>query len=228
MGFLIRRIIVSSLAAFLFIAAFRQLGHVDEFPLPNATNDRRIRGPLDWRKIPIHFPVTSPIPLPTEAPLSLPRIQHVFGVETEHNKAERLQRLAAVKETFLYTWNGYKKYAWMQDEITPVTGGYRNPFGQRAATLVDALDTLIIMELDEEVQLALTAVKKIDFSTSMERTMSVFETTIRYLGGLLGAYDLSDGAHHVLLEKATQLGDMLYAAFDTPNRLPIVHWDWAQ
>jgi mannosyl-oligosaccharide alpha-1,2-mannosidase len=44
----------------------------------------------------------------------------------------------------------------------------------------------------------------------------------------LSAYDLSEGKHHVLLEKAVQLGDMLYGAFDTPNRLPITRWDWVK
>lgn len=40
----------------------------------------------------------------------------------------------------------------------------------------------------------------------------------RYLGGLLSAYDLSK--EQVLLLKAIELGDMLYAGFDTPNHLP--------
>ncbi|KAJ4356374.1 uncharacterized protein N0V89_004407 [Didymosphaeria variabile] len=81
------------------------------------------------------------------------------------------------------------------------------------------------MGLDEDFGLALRAVQKIDFSTTAEPVLNVFETNIRYLGGLLSAYDLSEGKHHVL-EKAVQLGDMLYGAFDTPNRLPITRWDW--
>lgn len=38
---------------------------------------------------------------------------------------------------------------------------------------------------------------------------SVFETTIRYVGGLLSAYELSDRQHSVLLQKAKELGDKL-------------------
>lgn len=131
-----------------------------------------------------------------------------------------------MKKAFLHSWNGYKKHAWLQDEVTPVTGGFTNGFGQRGATLVDTLDTLAIMGLDDEFETAVKAVKRIDFTTSASARLNVFETTIRYLGGLLGAYDVSEAKHSALLDKATELGDMLYAAFDTSNRMPIGRWDW--
>lgn len=48
--------------------------------------------------------------------------------------------------------------------------------------------------------------------------MPVFETCIRYLGGLLGAYDLSgDG---LLLERAVELAEILGKAFNTRSGLP--------
>jgi hypothetical protein len=50
------------------------------------------------------------------------------------------------------------------------------------------------------------------------RSVSVFETTIRELGGLLSAYDLSK--HPVLLEKATDLGRRLIRAFDSGIGIP--------
>jgi len=48
--------------------------------------------------------------------------------------------------------------------------------------------------------------------------VSVFETTIRSLGGLLSAYDLSGDP--VFLEKADDLGSRLLHAFDSPNGIP--------
>ena len=33
----------------------------------------------------------------------------------------------------------YRKYAWLQDEVRPLSGGVNNPFGGWAATLVDSL-----------------------------------------------------------------------------------------
>ena len=50
------------------------------------------------------------------------------------------------------------------------------------------------------------------------RQISFFETTIRCLGGLLAAYELSGEA--VLLEKATDLGERLLKAFSSPSGLP--------
>lgn len=225
---LIRRIVVLFVAFVLLFCAFRQLTLGAGFPLPTATSATQVKGPIRWKDIPVKYTIASTIPLPKGTPTAIPRIQHEFGVETQHNKAERLHRQAAVKEAFLHSWNGYKKHAWLQDEVTPVTGGFANGFGQRGATLVDALDTLAIMGLDEEFEEAVKAVKGIDFTTSAIPRLNVFETTIRYLGGLLSAYDVSEAKHHVLLDKAIDLGDMLYAAFDTPNRMPVGRWDWAK
>ncbi|CAE7189042.1 hypothetical protein P3342_009046 [Pyrenophora teres f. teres] len=222
----IRRIVVLFVSVTFVILAFRQLSARTELPPPTFTSSNRIDHRIEWKDLPIRYPVFSLAPLPIGTPAAIPRIQHEFGIETEHNKAKRLQRQAAVKKAFLHTWNGYKNHAWLQDEVTPVTGGFKNGFGQRGASLVDALDTLIIMGLDGDFEKAVHAVKKIDFTTAGVQRLNVFETTIRYLGGLLSAYDLSKVKHNTLLQKATELGEMLYAAFDTPNRMPVTRWDW--
>lgn len=75
-----------------------------------------------------------------------------------------------------------------------------------------------------EFEEAVHAIEKIDFTTCTLNEINVFETTIRYLGGFLGAYDISEGKYPVLLRKAIEVGEMLYAAFDTPNRMPITRW----
>ena len=46
----------------------------------------------------------------------------------------------------------------------------------------------------------------------------MFETTIRSLGGLLSAYDLS--MDYAFLEKADDLGSRLLRAFDSPSGIP--------
>ncbi|KAF2187279.1 glycoside hydrolase family 47 protein [Zopfia rhizophila CBS 207.26] len=227
MTVLIRRFVVLCISATVLLIGFRQLAQQDDLPPPHSTSSSQINHPVIWKDVPLRYPVSSMIPLPSGAPSPIPKIQHEFGVETENNKAKRKERLETVKKTFLHSWEGYKKHAWLQDEVTPVSGGYKNGFGRRGATLVDTLDTLSIMGLDKEFNLALSALNKIDFSTTEEPTLNVFETTIRYLGGLLSAYDLNEGRHRILLDKAVELGDMLYIAFDTPNRLPITRWDWA-
>lgn len=166
------------------------------------------------------------IPLPTGEAASIPKIQHKFKDETPKAKRIRESRLETVRESFKHTWEGYKKHAWMKDEVAPITAGYKNTFGGWAATLVDTLDTLWIMDMHDECEEAVEAVTNINFTKTDESTLNVFETTIRYLGGFLAAYDLSNGKYPVLLEKAVEVGDMLYVAFDTPNRMPLTRWDW--
>lgn len=126
----------------------------------------------------------------------------------------------------MHSWQGYRKNAWLHDEVKPVSGGYKDHFGGWGATLVDALDTLYIMNLEQDFTIAVADLRKVDFTIPRIESLNVFESTIRYLGGLMSAYDLSKGKYPILLEKAVALGEMLYHAFDTPNRLPVTRWHW--
>lgn len=128
----------------------------------------------------------------------------------------------------MHSWNGYKDHAWMRDEVSPQTGGYQDSFSGWGATLVDSLDALIIMGLDDELDLALDALDQIDFTTTRSKQVNVFEIIIRYMGGFLAAHDLSNGKHPILLKKAEELGDMIFNAFDTHNRMPQMRWDWSK
>lgn len=181
---------------------------------------------MHWTKQPEHYPVNSYISLPTNPPAKIPKIQFDFVEEGATAKKVREERRNAVRKSFEKSWDAYKKYAWLKDELAPISGGWRNSFGGWAATLVDSMDTLWIMGMKEEFTKAVQALDRIDFSTTDEGTLNLFETTIRYLGGFLAAYDLSGGQYPVLRQKAIELGDMLYSAFDTPNRMPMTRWDW--
>ncbi|KAI9837788.1 MAG: hypothetical protein M1819_006722 [Sarea resinae] len=176
-------------------------------------------------KRPENFPVKSMVPLPTGTGTAIPKIQFAFPEGTAEDPVQQ-ERLNAVRKSFKHAWKGYKASAWMKDEVAPISGGYRNTFGGWAATLVDTLDTLWIMGLHDEFEEAVQAVKEIDFTSTEETTLNLFETTIRYLGGLIGAYDVSGGRYQDLLDKAVELGEVLYRAFDTPNRMPVTRWGW--
>jgi len=80
--------------------------------------------------------------------------------------------------------------------------------------------------MKEQFAHAVEALNQIDFSSCSLGELNVFETTIRYLGGFLSAYDLSNGEFPSLLTMAIEMGDMLYMSFDTPNRMPITRWDF--
>ncbi|GFG07393.1 endoplasmic reticulum mannosyl-oligosaccharide 1,2-alpha-mannosidase [Aspergillus lentulus] len=194
------------------------------------SNDSRPEAPVAeptflWTRRPTRYPVQSITPLPTERPRKLPKVQADFPAETDPQKAQvRQQRQKAVKDAFIRCWTAYKSRAWMADEVTPLSGTTRNWFGGLGATLVDSLDTLWMMGLHEEFEEAVSAVVQINFETTSLSQINTFETNIRYLGGLLAAYDLSHDKR--LLNKAVEVGEMLYAAFDTPNRMPITRWDF--
>ncbi|TAQ89866.1 hypothetical protein B7494_g1798 [Chlorociboria aeruginascens] len=183
---------------------------------------------IHWEKQKEHFPVPteSIIQLPTGRVAAIPRIQHVFKDETPDAKINREKRQAKVKVEFQKAWAGYKEHAWLHDELSPVSGKFRDPFCGWAATLVDSLDTLWIMGLHEEFEEAVRAVDLIDFTTSPRQDIPMFETTIRYLGGLLAAYDVSESKYRSLLDKAVELAEILMGAFDTPNRMPVLYYNW--
>ncbi|EES12812.1 hypothetical protein BDA96_06G226200 [Sorghum bicolor] len=127
------------------------------------------------------------------------------------------ERREKVKEAMLHAWNSYVKYAWGMDELQPQSKNGINSFGGLGATLVDSLDTLYIMGLKDEFEKARDWVaESLDFDKDYDA--SVFETTIRVVGGLLSAYDLS--GDKVFLEKAKDITDRLLPAWDTTSGIP--------
>ncbi|KAF9097244.1 hypothetical protein BGX29_008168 [Mortierella sp. GBA35] len=147
---------------------------------------------------------------------SLKKIQFEFPAESETDRLERESRLKAVRDGFEHAWKGYRTHAWGHDEVMPVTGGFRNTFNGWGATMIDSLDTLVIMGFNEEFDEALEWVKK-SFTMTRNPTSQVqfFETVIRYLGGFLSAYDLT--GEKVLLDKAEELGGYILNAFKNAN-----------
>jgi mannosyl-oligosaccharide alpha-1,2-mannosidase len=156
----------------------------------------------------------------------VPYVQHEFDAEKPDFAAVRLKRQAAVKSAFVHAWEGYKGHAWLKDELMPISGGYIDTFNGWAATMVDGLDTLWIMDLKEDFEKTVEAIATINFQEPHQDRIEIFENTIRYLGGLLGAYDVSEGKYSVLLDKAKELAELLFRAFQTENGLPVPYYWW--
>ena len=196
-------------------------GRVDIKPHPTG------RKKAYWQQPEEHYPIPSKNLrlLPSGEPKALPRVQYSFGPEKVAVKKDRVQKQAVIREAFKHAWSGYRNYSLPHDELKPLSKDQGDPFNGWGATLVDSLDTLWIMGLKDEFRDAVEAVSKIDFKTSERKDIPLFETVIRYLGGLVAAYDLS--AETVLLNKAVELADILMGAFDTPNRMPAVFYVWA-
>lgn len=129
------------------------------------------------------------------------------------------QKLAAeVKAEFLHAWNGYKKYAWGHDDLKPLSKTYHDWYPQPLLmTPVDALDTMLIMDLKDE---AANTQQYILANLSFDKDVEVqnFEITIRLLGALLTNYQLTGDKRFLLL--AEDLGNRLLPAFGSPTGMP--------
>ncbi|OBR12779.1 alpha-1,2-Mannosidase [Colletotrichum higginsianum IMI 349063] len=177
---------------------------------------------FDWSAVKFKYPPQTPLtPVPAggKGSSSLPRVQHRFPSESASAARLREARRREVRQLFRRCWASYREFAWMKDALNPISATAKDQFSGWAATLVDSLDTLWIMGLRAEFDEAVAAVASIDFGASSSERVNTFETNIRYLGGLMAAYDLS--RRPVLLAKAVELGDMLYGAFNTEHRMPV-------
>ncbi|KJH42565.1 glycosyl hydrolase family 47 [Dictyocaulus viviparus] len=128
-----------------------------------------------------------------------------------------------VKQMTKFAWDSYRKYSWGSNELRPISkiGHSASVFGmgEMGATIVDAIDTLWIMGLKEEYEQAREWIAlNLDFAVSAKGDLSVFETNIRFIGGLLSIYALTNDKMY--LEKAETIGKLLLPAFNTPTGIP--------
>ena len=128
-------------------------------------------------------------------------------------RSRRHHVLGAMK----HIWKNYKEFAWGKDELHPISHRATSNWGGMGTTLVDSLDTLWLMGMKDEFWEARDWVRD-ELSHDHVGSVSGFETTIRSLGGLLSAYDLSKD--EVFLKKADELGERLVKAYNTPSGLP--------
>lgn len=147
------------------------------------------------------------------------------------SKAEWEKRRQAVKDAFLLSWNAYEEHGWGYDEYRPVskTGRYMAEPNGMGWIIVDALDTLMIMNLTKEIKHAREWVST-TLNYDKKQDVNTFETTIRMLGGLLSAHYLQEtlpglkpensNEEDLFLEKATDLADRLLGAYESPSGVP--------
>ncbi len=126
-----------------------------------------------------------------------------------------------VRGSMRFAWSNYRERAWGKDQIMPVSGGSESFSikGQHVGlSLVEALDTLWLMEMDAEFSDGVSWIKaNLDFDVDGE--VSVFETIIRLVGGLLSAWHACGDP--VLLARAKDLADRLLPSFEaSPLGLP--------
>lgn len=141
---------------------------------------------------PINLPSNEEKPPPVNTFSS--RVTIAPPLQIRHN-----ERQAAVVNTFKHAWMGYTQYAWGKDELLPITRTSTNTYGM-GLTIIDSLDTMWLMGLTEEFKKARDWVGNSLDIVGNHRTVNLFETNIRVMGGLLAAYHLSNDK--IFLQKA--------------------------
>jgi len=204
-------------------------------PVPIATTASQFQGLFKGGNATTPAAIPTPLPSVPSSNTSLPRcksIQYDFK-GTGHNAT----RAAAVKQAYQYAWNAYVEYAWGYDELQPLSKTGTNDWYGWGVTMVDGLDTAIIMELKDVVSKMLGWIQSVDFTTTPDGDVEMFDVTIRYLGGLLSSYDLLKSGHfyndypqdqiNALLTQAKILADKLAYGFQTPTGMAAVDVDFS-
>lgn len=144
-------------------------------------------------------------------------------------KAQEM-RANQVRDAMRYTFRKYRENAWGCDDILPVSGGNSSSRNGWGAFIVDSASTLALMGLWDELSHSVEHILGIDFTEAID-LVDPFETTIRYLGGLLSIIDMYDAgivphdvlhpeARDVILDHAVTLAEKLAPAYDTPTGMP--------
>uniref|UniRef100_A0A6A7G4Y3 alpha-1,2-Mannosidase n=1 Tax=Hirondellea gigas TaxID=1518452 RepID=A0A6A7G4Y3_9CRUS len=154
---------------------------------------------------------------------------------------ERLFLKEEAREMFYHAYDAYMANAYPADELLPLScaGRYRDPrasrgdiddvLGNFSLTLIDSLDTLVLLgDLPEFEKAVKLIIRDVTFDTDV--IVSVFETNIRVLGGLLSGHVLAEHINQLygvmswyggeLLVMAKDIADRLLPAFNTTTGIP--------
>ncbi|XP_059922190.1 ER degradation-enhancing alpha-mannosidase-like protein 3 [Gadus macrocephalus] len=165
----------------------------------------------------------------------------LFGQGLAMSREERHKLRDQVVEMFDHAYQNYMDHAYPADELMPLTcrgrvrglepsrGDVDDALGKFSLTLIDTLDTLVVLNKTVEFEAAVRRVLK-DVKLDNDIVVSVFETNIRVLGGLLGGHSMAimlkkRGERMLwyqdeLLHMAKELGHRLLPAFNTSSGLP--------
>ncbi|XP_067638961.1 ER degradation-enhancing alpha-mannosidase-like protein 2 [Eurosta solidaginis] len=139
------------------------------------------------------------------------------GASRFYTKEDMVELRERVRAMFQHAYEGYIQYASDYDELRPLTCDGVNTWGSYSLTLIDALDTLVTVGNYTEFRRMAKLIETIDFDKDIN--VSVFETNIRIVGGLLSAHMLSRRAGVVLEEGWPCEGPLLRLAEDVAHRL---------
>ncbi|KAH3746207.1 ER degradation-enhancing alpha-mannosidase 3 [Pelomyxa schiedti] len=165
---------------------------------------------------------------------------------TENSRERRLGELfdapslgslrERVRSLYIHGWDSYMLHAFPADELCPLAcigrtektrGTLDDILGRYSLTLIDGMDTLAVMGNWSEYYRALNLVST-TVSFDNDVVVSVFEATIRVLGGLLSNHaqatlhssEFPEPHKNEFLILANDLGTRLLPAFNTTTGIP--------
>lgn len=163
------------------------------------------------------------IPLVMMVMMMLPVTKTMSNVERKDLRME-------AEDMFYHGFNAYMERAWPADELMPLSckgrfrgkepnrGDIDDALGNFSLTLIDSLDMLVVLgdlpAFESAVQKVITTV-----TFDSDIVVSVFETNIRIIGGLVSAHVLAElvqSRHGVL---SWYRGELLNMAVDCATRL---------
>ena len=121
----------------------------------------------------------------------LNQIQMYTGINQIHSLKYIFSVRRIVKEMFQHAYDNYLLHAFPHDELAPISCVGVDTWGSFSLTLLDALDTLVVMGNHSEFQHAYQLALQQQFSFDIDTNTSVFEANIRVLGGLLSSHLLA-------------------------------------
>ena len=163
--------------------------------------------------------------------LTMPK-NFVFGRSNARSYTDDdLKRLKEeVSHMFHRAYQGYLDHAYPYDELRPLTCTGMDTWGSYSLTLIDALDTLAVMGNHTEFRRVYNLLGESKNNFDANINVSVFETNIRIVGGLLAAHlmakrcgvDVEPGwpCNGPLLRLAEDVATRLLPAFDTETGMP--------
>ncbi|XP_013105226.2 mannosyl-oligosaccharide alpha-1,2-mannosidase IA isoform X2 [Stomoxys calcitrans] len=132
------------------------------------------------------------------------------------------EKRSHVVKMMQHAWQNYKLYAWGKNELRPLSqrAHIGSIFGSQelGATIIDGLDTLYIMGLENEYKEGRDWIERKFSLDNVTADLSVFETNIRFIGGLLTMYAFT--GDNLYKERAQHVADKLLPAFQTPTGIP--------
>lgn len=158
----------------------------------------------------------------------------IFGPKlfprVEALKKTKQQLRLEVQEMIHHAYDNYMQNAYPGDELMPLScqgrvrgmtssrGDIDDALGNFALTLIDSLDTLAVMgDLDRFESGVKRVIEDVKFDSNL--VVSVFETNIRVLGGLISAHVMSRMMKHEGIAMSWYKDELLYMGIELANRL---------